>query len=129
RPLVTHHQVKDGSVSRIPANQTMAPETPNIPYPRDSGRWIIGGQGDLILDVSRIVRRALARFVEHEVDFGGRETGELDIEIDVDEALQLDRQELSVPARVEGELVVGQHIGPPLARIQMSQDDGRSVSQ
>src|SRR5262249_9524364 len=43
RALATHHQVKDDSVSSIPANQTMAPETPNIPCPRDSRRWIIGG--------------------------------------------------------------------------------------
>src|SRR5262249_20227873 len=43
RALATHHQVKYGSVSSIPANQTMAPETPNIPCPRDSRRWIIGG--------------------------------------------------------------------------------------
>ena len=34
----------------------------------------------------------LTRLLEHEVDLGGREAGELDVEIDVDKALQLFQQ-------------------------------------
>src|SRR5207248_165498 len=52
-----------------------------------------------------------------------------DVEIDVDEALQLDRQQLTFPAGVEGELIVGQYIGAPLSRVQMSQAHRRDTVQ
>ena len=39
--------------------------------------------------------------------------------------LQLDRQHLLIPAGIERQLVVGQHIGPPLRRIEMGQAQRR----
>jgi hypothetical protein len=91
RPFVTHQEVEDGLVSRIPANQAMPTETPHIACLRNRGRLVTGRRGDLILGLGRTVRRALARLIEHEVDLGRGEAGELDVEIDVDEALQLNR--------------------------------------
>ena len=52
--------------------------------------------------------------VEHEVDLGEAEAGQLDIELEVDQRLQLDREDLLVPAGVERQLVVGEHIGAAL---------------
>jgi hypothetical protein len=52
------------------------------------------------------------RLLEEEVDLRNREPGQFDVELEVDEALQLDCQELLVPAGLLGELVVSQDIGP-----------------
>src|SRR5260370_9032860 len=129
RPFVPHQEVEDGLVSSIPANQTMPTKAPHIAGPRDGCCWITNGEGDLILRLGRTARRALARLIEYDVDFGRREAGHLDIEIELDEALQLDRQQLTIPSSVEGKLVVGHHIGAPLSRAQMSQAHRRDAVQ
>jgi hypothetical protein len=64
----------------------------------------------------------LQRLVRHRVNLGRRETRDLDIEIESHETLQLDRLQLMVPARVEGQLVVGRHIGSPLCCIEVSEE-------
>jgi hypothetical protein len=87
RTFVPHQQVKNGLVSSIPADQTMAPEMPHIARPRDSARRVIGSRVDLIVGLDRTVRGALARLIEYEFDLGRRKAGELDLEIDVDEGL------------------------------------------
>jgi len=74
----------------------MPAKTPHIARARDSGCRIIDREGDLILGLGRTVRRAFARLIEHEIDLGAREAGELDVEIDVDEALELNCQQLTV---------------------------------
>jgi hypothetical protein len=104
-------------------------KAPHIAYPRDGGFRIIDWEGHLVLGLGRTVRRALARLIEHKVDFSGREAGELDVEIDIDETLQLNRQQLAVPTRIEGQLVVGQHIGAPLGGAQMRQTYRRDALQ
>jgi hypothetical protein len=129
RPFVSHQAAEDGLVSSIPANQTMPTKTPHVACPRDSGCLISDREGDLILGLGRTVRRALARFIEHQVDLGRREAGEFDVEIDVDEALQLDRQQLPVPACTGSKLIVSQQVSAPLSRVQMSQAHRRDVLQ
>ena len=47
----------------------------------------------------------LTRVFEHEVDLGWRKPGELHVEVDVDEGLQLNRQKLMVPAGKGGSLL------------------------
>jgi hypothetical protein len=59
--------------------------------------------------------------IEHDIDLAGREPGSLDVEIKVHETLQLDRQRLLVPGRIERKLVVSQHIGSPLRCIEASE--------
>jgi hypothetical protein len=120
RPFVPHQKVEDALVSRIAANQTMPTKAPHIACARDSGRGIIDREGNLILGLGRTVRRAFACLIEYDFDLGGREARELDVEIDVDEALQLNRQQLTVVPGIEGNLVVREHIGAPLSRVQMS---------
>ena len=50
--------------------------------------------------------------VEHEVDLGQAEPGQLDIEIEVDQRLELDCEDLLVPSGIERELVVSDVIDP-----------------
>jgi hypothetical protein len=75
------------------------------------------------------VRRPFAGLVEYNVDLVQREPGDLDVEIDRDQALQLDRQQLLVPPGIEGELVIGQYIGPPLRHIEMGETQRRDALQ
>ena len=67
--------------------------------------------------------------VEEEVDLGEREAGELDVELEIDEGLQLDREDIAVPAGVQRELVVGDHVGPALRRAQVGQPERRHALQ
>jgi hypothetical protein len=62
-------------------------------------------EADLIFGLGRSVWRALSRVFEHEVDLGWRKPGELHVEVDVDEGLQLNRQKLMVPAGKGGSLL------------------------
>jgi hypothetical protein len=52
----------------------------------------------------------LCCFIEKEIDFGHFKAGQLDLEVHVDESLQLDREDFSVPSRFFRELVVGQDV-------------------
>src|SRR5690348_5016192 len=91
RPFLSDHQVKNGRVTGVPADQTMAPETPNVTRPRDRGGEVNGRRGDVILGLGLTPRRALACILEHDFDLFGRKARELDFEVVVDEALQLYR--------------------------------------
>src|SRR3977135_898675 len=48
RAFASHQEVEGGSVSSIPANQTMPTKAPHIACARDSGCFIIDREGDLI---------------------------------------------------------------------------------
>ena len=64
--------------------------------------------------------------VEHHVHLGERKAGQLQIEIKVDQTLQLDRQELPIPARIKGELVVRNHVGAPFCFSEVRQPQRRN---
>lgn len=66
---------------------------------------------DPVLRLVATLRIGIARLVEHQIDFGKAETGAFDIELQVDKPLQLDHQQVPVPACVERELVVGENVG------------------
>ena len=57
---------------------------------------------------------------------GRREAGELDVELEIDQALQLDRQDLAVPAGLLGQPVVGKDVGPLLGLGEVRKPDGRN---
>ena len=61
--------------------------------------------------------------VQVEIDFGQREARQRDLEVEIDERLQLDRQDLAVPTGVEGELVVREDVGAPFFRREMGQPE------
>jgi hypothetical protein len=50
---------------------------------------------------------SLLSFLEAEFDFGSREARQLDLEVEIDQGLQLDREDLAVPAGFLGRTVVG----------------------
>ena len=49
---------------------------------------------------------------------GERKAGQCDVEFEI-EGLQLDRKQLMIPPGIQGELVVGDDIGPALVRIEV----------
>jgi hypothetical protein len=55
-------------------------------------------------------------FIEHQVDFGEREARDLQVEFGVNQGLQANGEMLTVPAGVEGELVVCQDVCPAASR-------------
>src|SRR5262245_63987884 len=73
------------------------------------------------------VGRGLPNLVDEQIDLGEREASNLDIEFEVDEGLQFDRQYLTVPAGIQGELVVGNDIGPALSCIEVGQAKRRDA--
>src|SRR5438552_8079789 len=81
-----------------------------------SGRIILAAAGRVI---------NLAYFVEDEVDLGSIESGQLDLEIEVDEPLQLEAQELSIPARLLRQFVVGQDVRTHIGFAQMRETHSR----
>ena len=93
-------------------------ELPQVPAP-GHGRSRVDRGGDLVLWTALRVRRRFPRLVQQQIDLGERKAGDLDVKVDVDERLQLDREHLAVPAGVQRELVVGDNVGPALCRIEM----------
>jgi hypothetical protein len=68
-------------------------------------------------------------FVQHQIDFGEREAGDLHVEIEIDEGLQLNREYLAIPAGIQRKLVVGEDVSPALRRIQVGQANRRDGLQ
>ena len=60
-------------------------------------------------------------------EFGGLVTGDGDIIIEFDQALKLDGEQLAVPARVFGKLIVGDDIGADLGLGQVLEANGRDL--
>jgi hypothetical protein len=81
--------------ARITAQQPVFPELPEITGP---GHRIIGQLRDTIL---RTIGCCLCRLVDGQIDLGQREAGEDHVELQVDEGLQLDGEDLHVPAGIE----------------------------
>ena len=73
------------------------------------------------------VRIGFARIVQNDVDLGEAEPGEIDIEVEVDQFLKLLRQQVRIPARIERELVIREHVGPLLCRGEMRQRERRHL--
>ena len=101
----------------------MPPKLPQVDPPADSG-GVSGTDRD---PVGRIRRFGPPQPVDQNVDLGGLEAGDGQIEVEVKrgEALQLERQQLMVPAGVLGELVVGEDVGANLGLCQVLEPDSR----
>src|SRR5215207_6807612 len=94
------HQPREAlGVPRVAAQEPMTIEEPDVSAPGD-GYSRIAKRSYLILRFTCPGRGALFRLLDHEVDLGEREARELDIELDVDQGLELDRQHVSVPPGV-----------------------------
>ena len=66
---------------------------------RDCGCRTTDTQQDLVLGFGQTIRRAFARLVQHDLDLGGREAGDLDLEIESDEALTARSPAVHGPSR------------------------------
>ena len=113
------------ALTRVPTQQPMPAEEPDIATPGDSFAGLDQGR-DLVLTSVLRIRRGFPRLLQQNVDLGQRKTGNLDIKLKVDQPLQFDRQQLAVPAGVQGQLVVGQNIGPALGHTEMRQAQRRN---
>ena len=73
----------------------------------------------------------VADFIEKHIDFGHLEAGDRYIKvhaIECHQILQLDRENLFVPARILGKLIVGDHVGPNLIVGQLFQPNRRNFA-
>ena len=66
---------------------------------------------------------------DDQVDLGGREAGELDAEVELDQRLELGRQDLARPAGLGGELVVGDDVGPALSLAEVREAEARDLGE
>jgi hypothetical protein len=65
--------------------------------------------------------------VQNQVHLGEGEPRSLHLEIQIDEGLQLGREEFLIPACVQGQLVVGEHVSLAIGGAQMRQPYRRNV--
>jgi hypothetical protein len=124
--LALHQAIECIRFPRIPAQQAVTIEQPQVCNPGHRHRGLGDGRDRVVSPVVGIGRR-LSGFIEQHIDLGQGEAGDLDVEFQIDQRLQLDCQHLAVPAGIEGQLVVGQHIGPALGRIEVGQAQRRNT--
>jgi hypothetical protein len=120
-PILAKQQVIGADVERAAAQQTMRSQSPEIIRARHRRRRHVG---DVVFGAGRLPRR-LGGFVERDVDVGCREAGDLDIEVELDQPLQLNGEDLAIPAGLLGQPVVGEHVGPLLGLGEMREPNGR----
>jgi hypothetical protein len=82
----------------------MAIKEPQV-FPPSHRCTRIDGRGYLVFRSVLCMSGRLPCFVQHQIDFGEREAGDLHVEIQIDEGLQLDREYLAIPAGIQGELL------------------------
>ena len=75
--------------------------------------------GDLICRCG--LGRSLLPVVQNQIDFPGLESGQLNIKTKIDQALQLDGEDVAVPAGLCRQCVVGNQIGALICFTQMGQ--------
>ena len=112
RLLAVHQQPDDVRVERVAADQPVRPELPDIARPAARRPGL--GQ-PVVLGIAGLLRR---QPLDQAVDLRDREAGDADVEAEIvgEERLQLLGQQVLVPAGVQRQLVVGEHIGPLLGR-------------
>jgi hypothetical protein len=118
-----HQGVDRGPLARVTAEQPVPAENPHI-FALGHGRHTRSKRWDDGLRLGSSRKPGPWSIVEHERDFIEGETGQLHLEIEVDQTLQFDRQQFSVPPRRLRELVVGKHVGPPLGRPEVRKPYG-----
>ena len=113
------HEIGDhAAIQRVAADKPVRPEPPDISRPTARRRSVRLGEPIICRIALFLGRKALDQLV----DLSDRKARDADVEaeVSVHQLLQLEGEQLLVPAGVEGELIVGQHIGPLLGRRQMA---------
>ena len=86
----------------------MAAQYPDITSP--GHRWS-GVQTDPVENRIGRGRISFGCSIKNAVDFGERKAGEIEIEVEINQFAEIERQKLEVPPGIQRELVVGQQIG------------------
>jgi hypothetical protein len=112
RPLTLEQAGIGGRVDRVAADEPVPADLPEVGRP-GHGRPIAIDAGDLVGGIGLIRRSRRALPADQDVDLGGLETrnGHIKIEIDAGQVLQLDGEDVPIPPRLLGELVVGEDVG------------------
>lgn len=97
------------AVPGIAAYELVPSQYPDVAHVRYS--WASNIGHSIFCGIGRIGIR-LTRFIKHKINLGQAKTGKLNIKVEIDQTLKLYRQYLAVPARIEGKLVVREHIRP-----------------
>jgi hypothetical protein len=96
----------------------MPTDQPEVAGPGRGQSWV-NQRRHLIISMLLEAWRRLPGLIEDKVNLGQREAGDLDIEIEIDEGLEFDREHFPVPAGIQRKLVVGDDISPALGGIEM----------
>ena len=95
---------------------------PDVAFTRDRGA---GGYQDRIVGRVSAIGIALAGLLDRKVDFGQAEPGQLDLEVEIDQRLQLDCQDFLISAGIEREHVVRNHIRAAFGLGEVREGDRR----
>jgi hypothetical protein len=133
RPLALEEARDGGRVAAVGAEQSVFTDQPQIAGACDRHR----GRCDVVLvrvadQSARVLfggRFRLLDGVEQAFDLGGREAGQVQIEAGVGQFGELQRQHRLVPAGIEREPVVGDHVGALLRRRQVRKLDHRHLGE
>ena len=105
----------------------MRAELPEVAGPRHRRARSAGDLRDLVLVPGAVRRRVTVE--QEEVDLGGLEAGELDLEAELDELVEGAPEGVAVPAGLLGQAVLGDGEGAALRRAQAGQPQGRHPRQ
>lgn len=126
RLLARHQGCHHGRVGGVAAQQAMVSQGPQVAQAGHRHR------GDFIGGVRRIacLARGLLWFIGQEgFDLRLAEAGEGQVEVRLQQLAELQGQKLFVPARVQGQTVVGDDVGLPLRWGQVLELDDRHVRE
>ena len=103
----------DTPVKRITAHDAMVPQEPLVTCLTDTrprqGLWAL-------IFRPRGFARGLIDITQQDVDLTHLKAGQLDVKVEIDQTLKLNGQNLAIPPRLLGKLVIGNDIGPSLGR-------------
>jgi len=119
--VVIHQQLVSRGIGGITADQDVLSKHPDITQTAD--RRPARLLGHLVFRLLTFVPDTL----EDDVDLGGSKTRQEHIEAQIDKALQLDCEELVIPACLLRKTVVRKDIGLLLGLAEMGQPDSRTV--
>jgi hypothetical protein len=123
REVALQRRLVAGVGQGIAADQAVPPELPHIAGLADRRAVVESRQ-----IVGRVIARRHRLAVKHQVDFTGREAGQLDVEIEIDQLPEMLSQQIDVPDRLLGQSVVGDHDRALLGGGETGDRQGRDLS-
>ena len=116
-------------ISCITADEPVSAQQPHIPLFRDSGTF--HAVWDHILCIRLLpchIRCRFACVIQNKINLSRLKSQKLNIKGHIHESLQLYRENIPVPASIQGQLVVSENIGPAFILAQVLQgNDGDTL--